>query len=77
MRNHVCRFVYDLLSRFVLCVVVKWCGWGANAKAARVGGGARGAVTARAHHAAGTGVAAARCRMCRCLCANRLDTDFP
>lgn len=50
---------------------------GANAKAARVGGGARGAVTARAHHAAGIGVAVARCRMRRCLCANRLDTDFP
>lgn len=47
---------------------------GANEKAARKVG-ATGAVT-RAHHAARAGALAARRRVRRCLCADRLDADL-
>lgn len=55
------------MSEVSACVSV-----GSNAQAARVGG-ARGAVTTRAHHAAAAVAAAAGCRVRRCLRADCLD----
>lgn len=68
---------------FIRSVTVSECFWvkcwsvsvGSNAQAARVGG-ARGAVTARAHHAAAADAAAAGCRVRHCLRADSLDAYF-